>query len=247
MRVVYINDKIKTNMSLDAIFDDKRVLAVLIAGWTTAICVIFVCIMIDDESPFLSFGPNAQTVLFGFKLDTWTKWVCVALYTFVSTCIADFTSDSVGPWITNTIQDHKNMYLPYSKWTCVCIVQTFSMYAIIMGTIHLFVALSQIDFMLMRMFADLLVNYYTTKRFMQFKQVDAKKYAMHLQAGARKEVPDDLTNDNASVATNQHGQSDGMACEDDMRVVSPCVKSHRAPVSDEIDGSDEQLRMLGYK
>ena len=134
-------------MSLDAIFDDKRVLAMLIACWTFTICIIFVCIMVDDESPFLSFGPNPQTVLFGFKLDTWTKWSCVAMYTFVSTCIADFTSDSVGPWITNTIQDHKNMYIPYSKWTCVCIVQTFSMYAIIMGTIHLFVALSQIDFM----------------------------------------------------------------------------------------------------
>ena len=232
-------------MSLDAIFDDKRVLAVLIAGWTCAICVIFICIMIDDESPFLSFGPNEKTVLFGFKLDTWTKWVCVALYTFVSTCIADFTSDSVGPWITNTIQDHKNMYLPYSKWTCVCIVQTFSMYAIIMGTIHLFVALSQIDFMLMRMFADLLVNYYTTKRFMQFKQVDAVKYALHLQAGARKEVPDDA-NDNASVATTRPEQSDAKAC-DDMRVVSPCAKSQYAPLSNEIGGHDEQLTMLRYK
>jgi hypothetical protein len=234
-------------MSLDAIFDDKRVLAVLIAGWTCAICVIFICIMIDDESPFLSFGPNEKTVLFGFKLDTWTKWVCVALYTFVSTCIADFTSDSVGPWITNTIQDHKNMYLPYSKWTCVCIVQTFSMYAIIMGTIHLFVALSQIDFMLMRMSADLLVNYYTTKRFMQFKQVDAVKYAMHLQAGARKDAQHDLASDDAAATYGKPPQPDAKDHEDDMHVVSPCVKSQRAPVSDEIDGADEQIRMLGYK
>ena len=226
-------------MSLDAIFDDKRVLAVLIAGWTCAICVIFICIMVDDDSPFLSFGPNPQTVLFGFKLDTWTKWVCVALYTFVSTCIADFTSDSVGPWITNTIQDHKNMYLPYSKFTCVWIVQTFSMYAIIMGTIHLFVALSQIDFMLMRMFADLLVNYYTTKRFMQFKQVDPKKYAMHL----------DLMKGVHTSCVPQHKQQQTVdeAADDDMQVVSPCVQTHCAPVSDEIDGENEHVRMLGFK
>ena len=225
-------------MTLDAIFDDKRVLAVLIAGWTCAICVIFICIMIDDESPFLSFGPNEKTVLFGFKLDTWTKWACVALYTFVSTCIADFTSDSVGPWITNTIQDHKNMYLPYSKWTCVCIVQTFSMYAIIMGTIHLFVTLSQVDFMMMRMFADLLVNYYTTQRFMQFKQVDAKKYAMHV---------DMVKSDTALLAESQKQPPDSATPDDDMQVVSPCVKSHYASLSDDIGGADEQLRMLGYK
>jgi hypothetical protein len=212
----------------------------LIAGWTMTICIIFICIMVDDESPFLSFGPNPQTVLFGFKLDTWTKWGCVAMYTFISTCIADFTSDSVGPWITNTIQDHKNMYLPYQKWTCVCIVQTFSMYAIIMGTIHLFVALSQIDFMLMRMFADLLVNYYTTRRFMQFKHVDPDKYAMHL---------DMMKGDDAVLVThNKHAQHSTYASEDDIEVVSPSVSmqvvnTHHAPESDLIE-SDCDLKGL---
>ena len=221
-------------MSLDAIFDDKRVLAMLIAVWTFTICVIFICIMVDDESPFLSFGPNSQTVLFGFKLDTWTKLGCVAMYTFVSTCIADFTSDSVGPWITNTIQDHKNMYLPYSKWTCVCIVQTFSMYAIIMGTIHLFVALSQIDFMLMRMFADLIVNYYTTRRFMQFKHVDPDKYASHL----------DMMKDYDTVLITHNKPH-----EDDIQVVSPCVvmkvvSTQYAPVPDDMDAADGDLKNL---
>ena len=231
-------------MSLDAIFDDKRVLAMLIAGWTTTICIIFICIMVDDESPFLSFGPNPRTVLFGFKLDTWTKWGCVALYTFVSTCIADFTSDSVGPWITNTIQDHKNMYLPYQKWTCVCIVQTFSMYAIIMGTIHLFVALSQIDFMLMRMFADLLVNYYTTRRFMQFKQVDPDKYAMHLDMMKGY--------DTVLVTHNKQPQHNTHMSEDDIEVVSPSVNmqvvnTHHVPESDLIEPSDCDLKGLLLK
>jgi hypothetical protein len=68
---------------------------------------------------------------------------------------------------------------------------------------------------------------------------------MHLQAGARREVPDDV-NDNASVATTRPEQSDAKAC-DDMRVVSPCAKSQYAPLSDEIGGHDEQLTMLGYK
>lgn len=172
-------------MVLDHLFDDKRVLTLCIFGWTLVVSVIFICIMVDDRSPFLAFGPNDRTVLFGFKLNTWTKWSCVGMYTFVSTCIADFTCDSVGPWITNTIQDHKNQYLPYSKFTCMCIVQAFSMYAIIMGTIHLFVALSQIDFMMIRMGADLLVNYYTTSRFMQCKQVNEKLYRLYLTRDSR--------------------------------------------------------------
>jgi hypothetical protein len=175
-------------MVLDHLFDDKRVLTLCIFGWTMVVSIIFICIMVDDQSPFLAFGPNDRTVLFGFKLNTWTKWSCVGMYTFVSTCIADFTCDSVGPWITNTIQDHKNQYLPYSKVMCLCIVQAFSMYAIIMGTIHLFVALSQIDFMMIRMGADLLVNYYTTSRFMQCKQVNERLYRQYL---TRDERPGD--------------------------------------------------------
>jgi len=167
--------------NLDALFDDKRVLCALIAAWTVAVSVIFVCIMIDDNSPFLSFGPNPGTVLFGFKLDTWTKWGCIALYTFVSTCIADFTCDSVGPFVTNTIQDHKNLYIPYSKTTCVIIVQVFAVYAIVMNTIGLFVALSQVDFMMIRMSADLMVNYYTCHRFMRYKSVNPTFYAEYMK------------------------------------------------------------------
>jgi hypothetical protein len=228
---------------IDRLFDDKRVLCIMIACWTFIVTAIFVCIMVDDQSPFLAFGPNPRTTLFGFKLDTWTKWGCVALYTFISTCIADFTSDSVGPWITNTIQDHKNMYLPYQKWTCVCIVQTFSMYAIIMGTIHLFVALSQIDFMLMRMTADLLVNYYTTRRFMQFKQVDAHKYAMHL---------DMMKGHDTVLVTHQKQQGKAQTAEDEMEVVSPSlgmqvVNPHYAPASDFMEPSDSDLKGLLVK
>ena len=168
--------------NLDALFDDKRVLCLCIACWTTCVAIIFVCIMIDDHSPFLSFGPNDRTVLFGVKVDSWTKWGCIAMYTFVSTCIADFTSDSVGPFVTNTIQDHKNLYIPYSKATCVLIVQVFAVYAIVMNTIGLFVALSQVDFMMIRMFADLMVNYYTCHRFMRYKSVNEELYSQYIKS-----------------------------------------------------------------
>ena len=219
-------------MVLDHLFDDKRVLTLLIFGWTSVVSIIFVCIMVDDQSPFLAFGPNDRTVLFGFKLNTWTKWSCVAMYTFVSTCIADFTSDSVGPWITNTIQDHKNEYLPYSKFTCLCIVQAFSMYAIIMGTIHLFVALSQIDFMMMRMSADLLVNYYTTSRFMQCKHVNERLYRQYLTRDSLHDEPVVLTSVTCADADAHVSEDRGeVACDSD----GFGMQSFRPPTSDAFD------------
>jgi hypothetical protein len=203
---------------LDALFDDKRVLCLCIACWTTCVTIIFVCIMIDDHSPFLSFGPNDRTVLFGVKVDTWTKWGCIAMYTFVATCIADFTSDSVGPFVINTIQDHKNLYIPYSKATCVLIVQVFAVYAIIMNTIGLFVALSQIDFMMIRMSADLMVNYYTCHRFMRFKSVNEELYSQYIK---------NHCDDTVLFSTDVDVGDGSSYCSTDASTPPPVAKKHQ--------------------
>jgi len=148
--------------------------------------------MIEDGSSFLSFGPNPETVLFGSKLDSWTKWWLVSIYTFISTAIAAFSSDAVVPWITNTIQDHKTRYIPYPPWMCILIIQVFTIYAVIMSVIGLFVALSQIDFMLIRLAADLFINHVTTLWFLRGKIVNPQKCGMETQdlcARCRVEEP----------------------------------------------------------
>ena len=53
----------------------------------------------------------------------------MAIYTFVSTAVVAYASDSIVPWITNTVQDHKTQYIPYSKLTCLFIIQVFTCYA----------------------------------------------------------------------------------------------------------------------
>ena len=158
------------------LFNDKRILTVFIALWSILCCVVFVGIMLTDKSPFLNFGPSTQTKLFGVLLDSWSKWWLVAIYTFVSTAIAAFASDSVVPWITNTIQDHKTKYIPYHKVTCLLIIQTFTFYGVTQSVIGLFVALTQVDFMLIRLLADVIVNHFTTFWFLQNKIVDNKEY-----------------------------------------------------------------------
>ena len=164
-----------------SLFDDKRVITVLILVWTIVSSAVFCAIMIDDNSPFLNFGPSERTVLFGVKLDTWSIWWCVAIYTFVSTAVAAYASDSIVPWITNTVQDHKTQYIPYSKLTCLFIIQVFTCYAVIMSVIGLFVALSQVDFMLIRLAADLLVNHFTTFFFLKGKSVNLRRYNLYQQ------------------------------------------------------------------
>jgi len=163
------------------LFDDKRVTTCLILVWTLVSLAVFCAIMIDDNSPFLNFWPSDRTVLFGVKLDKWGIWWCVAIYTFVITAVAAYASDSIVPWITNTVQDHKTQYIPYTKMTCLFIIQVFTCYAVIMSVIGLFVALSQVDFMLIRLLADLVVNHFRTFFFLRGKTLNLRRYKLHQQ------------------------------------------------------------------
>lgn len=178
-----------TNKSwLNVLFDDQRVLVGFLTLWTILSSVVCYYIMLVDNSPFLSFGPNERTILFGVKLDSWFKWWVVAIYTFISTSIAAFASDSVLPWITNTIQDHKTKYIPYPPWMCILIIQLFTIYAVIMSVIGLFVALSQIDFMFIRLLADLIVNHVTTLYFVRDKIVNPALYKQNQQTDTEAEM-----------------------------------------------------------
>jgi len=158
------------------LFDNKLKLCAALMLWTLISCSVFCFIMIKDGSNFLTVGPNASNQLLGVKMDTWFKWWVTAIYTFVSTAIAAFSSDALCPFFTNVIEDHKTKYIPYSKFTCLMIVQCFTIYGVIMSVIGMFVALTQVDFMLIRIAADLVVNAHTTYYFLRNKEVDPVRY-----------------------------------------------------------------------
>ena len=179
------------------LFNDQRVVTAGLAVWTILCVAVFLHIMIADESAFLAMGPNTRTRLFNVPLDTWPKWWCVAVYTFVSTCIAAFASDSVAPFIINTVQDHKTRYIPFAKTTCLVIIQVWTTYAVIMGTIGLFVALTQIDFLIIRLVADLIVNFMTTAYFLNDKIYDVQLYLDWERN--QKQLDEDLTFDDELV------------------------------------------------
>ena len=56
------------------------------------------------------------------------------------------------------------------------LIQIFTIYGVIMSVIGMFVTLTQVDFMLIRILADMLVNHVTTFWFLRGKKVDAFKY-----------------------------------------------------------------------
>jgi len=160
---------------IDRIFDDKRVASTVLMVWLVAVLIVFKDIGLL-ETGYMGFGPSEQTKFMGVVLDTWYKWGMVAMFTFVNTCMNDFMSDAISPWILNTITDHKTRFLPYSKWTCLLVSQLWAIYCNIMSVFGMMIALSQIDFVLIRMSGDLIVNTYTNLKFMQHKVHNPKGY-----------------------------------------------------------------------
>jgi hypothetical protein len=160
---------------LDVIFDDKRISISLLMLWLVG--SVFMLQTLDlMHSDFMTMGPSPHTKFMTLSIDTWHKWALLASATFANTCVSDFMSDAIVPWIMNTVQDHKTKYLPYSKFTCYLISQLWNVYCGIMSIFAIGLMTSQIDFLLVRMLADLITSTFTTYKFMRHKVVDKVKY-----------------------------------------------------------------------
>jgi hypothetical protein len=105
-------------------------------------------------------------------------------------------SDAISPWIINTITDHKNMYIPYSKVVCITISQIWSMYCNVMGILNMFLAFTQVDFIIVRTVADLSMSMYTNIRFLKNKVHDTNKY--HMATGDSTEMVELIVDDDKS-------------------------------------------------
>eukprot|EP00960_Hanusia_phi_P072126 767707-Hanusia_phi.AAC.1 len=160
---------------LYVLFEDKRLTCVLLMSWMILVLAIFSELGVMDGN-FMKLGPGDHSKVMGVTLDSWYKWSCIAVFTFVSTSINAFVGDAIMPWVQNTIQDYKGRYLPYSKAMCILITQIWTLYCCVMSVFALFVMLSQVDFLLIRICADMLVNMYTSLAFMRDKTVDPQKY-----------------------------------------------------------------------
>jgi len=102
------------------------------------------------------------------------------------------------------------------------VIQVFTCYAVIMSVIGLFVALSQVDFMLIRLAADLIVNHFTTYFFLRGKTVNMRKYEENNRQTLHNNDSGDELEDRIEEALD--------SCED-VVIAGPLRNSH-VPASD---------------
>lgn len=162
-------------MCIDLIFDDKRLAITIVSLWIIVVVGSLSALNLM-HSDFMTVGPSNHTRFMTITIDTWHKWTVLAIATFINTGLADFMGDAVVPWIQNTVQDHKTKFIPYSKFTCYMICQMWAVYCTVMRIFDVSLMMSQIDFLIIRLVADLLTNTFTVYKFMRHKVTDMQRY-----------------------------------------------------------------------
>ena len=159
------------NKILVGMFDDKRQTSTIMMGWLLIVMFFYNQSEPSEGSSFLQFGPHENTVIMGVYIDTWHKWGLVMIFTFINTCMNEFFSNSLDPWILNTIQDDKTKTIPYSKGMCMLLTQLYNVYCHLMSVVGISLLLSQVDVLAVRIIADVLVSTFAIKRFLRDKAV----------------------------------------------------------------------------
>jgi hypothetical protein len=201
--------------AIDKVFDDKRVTITVLVVWFVIVMVLFSSIGLFTTN-YMAIGPNDNLTYMGMPLNTWPRYNAVLIFVIISTAINDLAGDAISPWILTCVCDVKSRVIPYSKSTCLLITQVWSCYCGVMSIASISLVFSQFDLLAVRLIVDLVVNQYTTMRFLRNKTHSAAEYNRFFE----DTKPDDTIETGISLASF-HG--------DDVRadlVNGVCKKDH---------------------
>ncbi len=150
------------------IFHDKRITALILVIWLAVSFGIFFSLGVLHTT-FFSFGPSEKLQFMGIQVDTWSEWSLLSLYCCVDTLIKSFGHDACIPWFTTAIADGKAKTLPYSKFTCLCIVEIYYGYVHMSYIFKFFLSFTQFDFVFIAALSDLVMKVYSYGSYMENK------------------------------------------------------------------------------
>ena len=123
------------------LFNDKRVTATILMVWLVAIIIIFSSLGVW-RSTFFRFGPSPSLHFMTIAIDTAEEWTMLALYCFVDTLIKTFG---------------------------LIVMEVYYAYVHVSGMFKFFLSLTQFDFVLINMCADLAMKIFSYNSYMEHK------------------------------------------------------------------------------
>lgn len=123
------------------------------------------------SADFLNFGPSPSLVFFSSTIDTWGSWAALVSYSFLAQAVETYFSETMAPWITNTVQDVKQKTLDMRRWQAVSVVNLYVTFTWVNYILAVHIAMTQLDLLLVSLLANILISTYTTWKYVKQKKV----------------------------------------------------------------------------
>jgi len=160
-------------------FMDLRLISILMCCWLAVVNFIMVEMGVYNNPVFVAFGPRAGLSFMHVAIDTQYKYTILVIMIILHTFISDFIADSMSQHIINTLQDMRGRYLPHRPIVYYIITTLWSVYCAISHLFLIFLALGQLDLLLVRLLSDIIANMVTTTLYLQNKTYNPEKFHSH--------------------------------------------------------------------
>ena len=154
------------------LFRDLKLLSALMSVWLLVVLFIMVEIGVLNNPTFVAWGPRPTLSFLHVPIDTPYKYSILLLMVMVHTFISDFISDGLVPHVINQLQDVRCRRLPHTHAIYYVVTTVWSLYSAVSQLFLIFLALGQLDLLLVRLFSDLAANLVTTRLYLENKAYD---------------------------------------------------------------------------
>lgn len=155
---------------LDRLFQDKRLVAALFLAWGGVVVCMFWWTGVL-RSKFVQFGPNDGIKFLDFRIDTWWRWTLVAAFGVMDSAIWELAHQALHPWAINSVLDPKTPHLPYSKLTCLAVMESYYLHGMLVGPFAFYMSLTQLDLVLIKGLSTMLMRTYGNYQYIKAKDV----------------------------------------------------------------------------
>jgi len=140
------------------IFQSK--ISKVICFWILCISIALSVLIINQGLQGINiyrFGPNPDLYILGFCINTYEKYISVAVFCFINSGMRTLNNEILKPWITNQVQDVSKpvnvLKINAYEITCVsCLYIWFDFF------MYMNILLAQIDMMLIEVGTDLITT-----------------------------------------------------------------------------------------
>ena len=105
---------------------------IITSSWSLLV-IIFLIYLVKNNNDFFTIGPSDKIYFINIKINTWTKWSMVMIYSTLSGVSSTVTGSTIKPFITNVIRDHKSPWNIDYYWQSQTVVGIYNTYYCILN------------------------------------------------------------------------------------------------------------------